>query len=62
MVTQTQALTPPWTHTLTPVHAQTDGEMVRGDFAGCWSRTEGGRVGKERAREEGGKIEGGEKA
>lgn len=24
------------TRTVTPVHAQTDGEMVRGDFAGCW--------------------------
>lgn len=39
----TQALTPARMRALTPVVAQTDGEMVRGDFAGCWSeRREGG--------------------
>lgn len=37
--------THPCTDTLTPVHAQADGEMGRVDFAGCWRK---GREGGER--------------
>lgn len=47
-----QTLTRTWTNTQTPVHTQTDGEVVRGYFAGCWrEQRESAEGGGEREQE-----------